>query len=244
MREAVVAGSFYPSEKKELKKMVDGFLEKTKNMAFKGKIVAAIVPHAGYIYSGEVAAKAYSEIKKTKPKKIILLGPSHQEYLDGAYSFNENWKTPLGEVKVTPAHLPIVKNDSEHSLEVQLPFLQSVLKDFELTPIIYGNIDEEDLAEIVEKENGFILVSSDLSHYLPYDNANKVDKNTIKKILDLNTNGLSEEGDACGIIGIMALVILANKKGWKAILLDYKNSGDILGDKKGVVGYASIIFIE
>ncbi len=244
LRKAVYAGIFYPSEKKELEETIKEMLSKAKKKNVVGKVVAAIVPHAGYNYSGWVAAGAYNEIEKAKPKKIVLLGPSHQEYLNEAFSFAEDWETPLGVVKVCSANLPVLKNDSEHSLEVQLPFLQSVLKDFGLVPIIYGNIGEKELADTVKNEEGFVLVSSDLSHYHPYENANKIDWTTIQKILELDVRGLAKEGDACGLTGIIALVILAKERGWKPVLLDYRNSGDTAGDRDKVVGYASIVFTE
>ena len=155
MREAVYAGAFYPFDKKELEDMIQEMLSKVKAKTGLGNVVAAIVPHAGYVYSGEVAASAYVEIGNANPKKVVLLGPSHQEYLEGAYAFSDDWVTPLGEVKVSSANLPIVEHDAEHSLEVQVPFLQSVLKKFELVPIIYGEINGKKLLEIVEKEDGF-----------------------------------------------------------------------------------------
>jgi AmmeMemoRadiSam system protein B len=244
MRGAVVAGTFYPADAKKLRKMIAEMLKKAKRKKFGGSAVAAIVPHAGYEYSGWVAASAYLEIKKADPHRIVLAGPSHREYIGGAYSFDENWSGPLGEVKVSPAGLPIMKHDSEHSLEVQVPFLQETLGNFGRVPIIYGEISAEMLAEAIKKEDGFVVVSSDLSHYLPYEEAGRIDKNTLQKILDLDAGGLEREGDACGLTGITALVLIAKERGWKPVLLDYRNSGDITGDKGGVVGYASIIFTE
>lgn len=244
MREAIYAGAFYPSDKKELEETIHKMLSKVKAKAGLGTVVAAIVPHAGYIYSGEIAASAYAEIGKANPKKIVLLGPSHQEYLEGAYTFSDDWVTPLGEIKVSSANLPVIEHDAEHSLEVQVPFLQSVLKSFELVPIIYGEINGKKMAEIVEEEGGFVLVSSDFSHYLPYEYANRIDKKTVDNILSLDFEELEKSGDACGLTGIIALVILAKKRGWKPVLLDYRNSGDTAGDKDKVVGYASIVFTE
>ncbi len=244
MREAVYAGAFYPSDKKELENTIHKMLSKVKAKTSLGKVVAAIVPHAGYVYSGEVAASAYAEIGNANPKKVVLLGPSHQEYLEGAYTFSDDWVTPLGKVKVSSANLPVIRHDAEHSLEVQVPFLQSVLKNFELVPIIYGEINGKTLAEIAGEEKGFVLVSSDLSHYLPYKDANKIDKKTVNSILNLDFEELGKSGDACGLTGIIALVILAKKREWKPVLLDYRNSGDTAGDKNKVVGYASIVFTE
>lgn len=246
-REPMFAGSFYPAEKKVLEKTVKDFLKKNVCEKIVGRVRAIIVPHAGYAYSGLVAAKAYSllEQKKVSQKfeKIVLLGPSHQEYFVGAKTFDNDWEIPLGIVRVIPASLNLMVNDFEHSLEVQLPFLQVVLKKFFLTPIIYSDIVPNDLLKVIP-ENDLIVVSSDLSHFLDYSSAKKKDLLTIQKVLDLDYNGLSELGDACGLTGLLTIVLLAKKKNWKPVLLDYKNSGDVINDKKGVVGYASIVFVE
>ena len=246
LREAIYAGSFYPAKKDKLLKMVKGFLSKAKTaeeINYK-KIRAAIVPHAGYEFSGPVAAFAYNAMQEAKPEKIILIGPSHHAYFEGAFTFKNDWVSPLGKVKVKPAKLPAMENDMEHSLEVQLPFLQAVLKKFSLTPVIYGDISQEGLYSILKKEKGFYLVSSDLSHYLPYEDASKEDKETINAILNLDEEMLDKTGDACGKTGIGALLILAKKNHWKPVLLDYRNSGDTFGDKEKVVGYAAVVFTE
>jgi AmmeMemoRadiSam system protein B len=228
-------------------------LEKNKPNLKKSKIKAKnikaiIVPHAGYAYSGITAAIGYNAIKEAKPKKVSIFGPAHHDLIIGAKTFQGTWENPLGLVNATPAKdLPIITNDSEHSIEVQIPFLQKALGHFEFTPIIYGDINPEELLKVMESENekeSLIIVSSDLSHYLPYEQAKVVDGITLNSILSLDTNTLSQKGDACGIIGILALCELAKKKKWKPILLDYRNSGDTSGNKKGVVGYASIIFTE
>jgi MEMO1 family protein len=246
IRNALYAGSFYPHNKTDLKKMILSFLKKTslpKNIDY-AKIKAVIVPHAGYIFSGEVAAYTYKALKLTVPKKIILVGPSHHEFFEGAYTFEGKWKTPLGEIKINSAKLPKVKEDVEHSLEVQVPFLQTILKKFILTPIIYGKLEMNNLAKKLEKEKGVIIISSDLSHYLSYELAKKEDTETINSIIKLDEEMLDKSGDACGKIGIGALIILAKKNKWVPTILCYKNSGDTYGDKERVVGYVSIIFTE
>lgn len=249
-RAANYAGSFYPKIGTELKKMINSFLKnKTDSKKIEGKLKALIVPHAGYIYSGIVAGIGYNLLKENKSKDIILFGPSHYAYLEGAFGFYGTWNTPLGKTKVSSADLPIILNDKEHSLEVQLPFLQTIIQSSKLTitPIIYGEISSEELADIInteKKEDSVLIASSDLSHYLSYDIAKKTDYNTIKSILDLDFEKFNSEGDACGKIGIGALIILAKKNNWKTLLLDYKNSKDTKGDKDSVVGYTSIAFIE
>jgi AmmeMemoRadiSam system protein B len=246
IRKARYAGSFYPKENKELSKMIERFLKNAKQKKIKGKLKGLLVPHAGYIYSGQVAAFAYKLLRKNE-NKVILFGPSHQIYLEGAFGFLGKWQTPIGEINVSSAQLPIVENDNEHSLEVQVPFLQYGCKDFTLMPIIYGEISPEELADIINSEmddTSILIASSDLSHYLSYELAKKIDTETINAILDLDLQRFLQIGDACGKTGIAALIILAKKHKWKPILLDYKNSGDTAGDKKGVVGYAAIAFVD
>ena len=257
VRSPQYAGSFYPSNPKELAGMLARLLEentssssskKEHRIDFK-KIRAAVVPHAGYIYSGPTAAVAYNAIAEAKPKRVVLLGPSHQSYLDGAYSFSGAWSTPLGITHLNNSGLEMhsISNDFEHSLEVQLPFLQSVLDSFELTPIIYGEIEAEDLAKEIAplaSKGTLFVASSDLSHYLPYEEAKSVDAETIEAVLSMDLEKFLRVGDACGKTGIAAVMALAKKKKWKPFLLDYKNSGDTAGDKDKVVGYAAIVFIE
>ena len=246
MREAIHAGSFYPAEEKELSEMIDSLLKENKSPAFDGKIYAAIVPHAGYAYSGPVAATVYNALKKTSVKNVVLVGPSHQEALEGAVTFKEDWSTPLGTINVKPIEgLENKDNDFEHSLEVQVPFMQKVFGKFTLQPIMYGQTSGKELFGILEgTEKSLIVVSSDLSHYHPYETAIKKDKTTINAILSLDSSKLLKTGDACGITGILALIMLAKKHKWKPLLLDYRNSGDTAGDKSEVVGYAGIIFTE
>ena len=263
VRSAFYAGSFYPAEKEVLSKMISDFLKQanvqaqekvkfktekeSKQQKFLGKLKAIIVPHAGYIYSGATAAFAFKLIGEVKPKRIILLGPSHYDYLEGAFGFEGVWATPLGKTKVSKSGLNIIKGDCEHSLEVELPFLQSVINDFEFVPVIYGEINPIDLGHIaseLKNEETVFVISSDLSHYLSYDLAKKIDNETISAILSLNLEKFIEIGDACGKTGIAALLSLAKKNNWKAQLLDYRNSGDTAGDKNGVVGYCAIAFFE
>ena len=224
VRKSLYAGSFYPSDKKELSKIVSAFLTKANSKKINKKLRALIVPHAGYIYSGSTAGFAYQVLKEASPKRVVLLGPSHHDYLVGAFGFGGEWETPLGKVKLEEPFLQILESDKEHSLEVQLPFLQRALKKFNFLPIIYGDIGAKALSIILEdastKETIFIS-SSDLSHFAKYDKAVKIDETTIKAILNLDFAGIDAFGDACGKIGIAALIILAIKYNWKAVLLDY-----------------------
>ncbi|MEI7961730.1 MAG: AmmeMemoRadiSam system protein B [archaeon] len=247
VRAGIYAGSFYPADKNKLSKMVNSFIKNTNSKNFDGKLCALIVPHAGYIYSGSTAGFAYKLLQDAKPNRIVLIGPSHQDYFKGAFGFEGTWETPLGKVKLEKPFLSILENDSEHSLEVQLPFLQTALKKFSFLPIIYGETNPNYLSNILSEadssENVFIA-SSDLSHYFDYNKAKKLDEKTINAILNLDLTAFVKCGDACGKTGIGALIILAIQRGWKTKLLDYKNSGDTAGDKSRVVGYTAIAFFK
>ncbi len=252
IREPAVSGTFYPSDKHELSQMIDKFLLDAKPV-FNGKLKAIIVPHAGYIYSGPIAAYAYKLIKDYK--KIILIGPSHQVYFYGAaYDESEFWQTPLGKVKI---YRPNIDSEilapmeaahlQEHSVEVQIPFLQKVLKDFEILPIVTGEVTPKELSEIIVQlldENTLLIISSDLSHYLPYKEAVAADSVTCSAIANNNLPEFASKGDACGKTGIEVVMHIAKKLGWKCSLLKYANSGDTAGDKRRVVGYASFAYFK
>ena len=263
MREPAVADMFYPGDGDALKQMILEYLEKVPSMEVLGQLKAIIVPHAGYIYSGPIAAYSYKLIKKLDQErrwKILLLGPVHQLPISGvaAPAFSQ-WKTPLGLVDVKDVRDEIGESDlisdipdagvNEHSLEVQVPFLQMVLKGgFDLYPLVLGNFRAEllaeDLAEFCARNDVITVVSSDLSHYLPYDDAKKVDKVTCEAICGLDVGKMENEGDACGKMGILTLLHLAKKLKWKCKILDYRNSGDTAGDKSGVVGYGAWGFMR
>jgi len=246
-RQEAVAGMFYPENKEELKSMINSFLDEVpeqKNYDAK----ALIVPHAGYVYSGPIAAYAYSLLKKNKKKKIILLGPSHTVHLRGVVSDNNDyWKSPFGEVKAIENEFEKLSeaHEKEHCLEVQIPFLQVLLDDFEILPLVAGDVNPKEISEKIKPlldEDTLLIISSDLSHFKPYDYAVDIDDNTNKAILNLDYEKMLEEGDACGKIPILAVIDLAGKLGWKCKLLDYRNSGDTAGTKGEVVGYASFVF--
>jgi len=255
IRKPAVAGGFYPSDKKELEKMVTGFIADAPDAKIKN-LRGIIAPHAGYIYSGPVAGHAYRQFQGLPAKKynVFLLGPAHFIYTTASIGLFDEFETPLGPVKVnmeichelskntifdpsTEAHLP------EHSLEVQLPFLQESMKEFEIIPILLGEASPQTISEILlpyfGKDGNIFVFSSDLSHYLPYEKANKTDGHSLKVI----TNGLLEnenEIDACGNIGIRVAMRLAAENNCHIRLLNHGNSGDTAGDKNAVVGYASL----
>lgn len=246
IRLPAVAGTFYPDNEMETRKLIAGFLEAADSMEIKGKLRGLIVPHAGYVYSGPVAAYAYKLLAGKDIKKIILIGPSHYGIFPGlAESGYARWETPLGEIETFSIGLNKLQkaHDPEHSLEVQLPFLQSVLKNFRINPILTGDLSPKEGAKMIDLDT-FFIVSSDLSHYYPYAQALELDKRTISLIESLDTENFVVSGDACGRMGIAIMMELARKKGWKIKLLKYANSGDTAGPKTEVVGYAAFAVIE
>lgn len=241
IRKSSFAGSFYPEDKEELKQQINEFIKKAKKFDIIPK--ALIVPHAGYIYSGQTAAYAYKLLDYQK--NIILLGPSHNPLKGAVYDPTKEWETPLGKVDLfypedLEANFRIHKN--EHSLEVQLPFLQIVLDNFKICPILVGDTDFNILSKEIEKINhDLIIVSSDLSHYHSLLDTKVLDEMTITNILSKDLISLQER-EACGILPILTLLKIAKRNNWKATLLNYSTSYDSTKDKKKVVGYAAIAF--
>jgi len=260
IRPAAVSNMFYPEDAGELSSFISYALESVSAgliddlPAFK----AIIVPHAGYIYSGFTAAHAYAAVKNAGIRRVILFGPAHRVAFYGiALPDSEAFATPLGEVLLdkqgmqeaqTLPHVGV--NDAahalEHSLEVQLPFLQAVFEDIKLIPLCIGSVEVDHVVEVMECLWGdgdtLFVISSDLSHFHPYEEARKLDRQSIDLILNMQAS-LSHE-QACGATGINALLTVAKKRGMQARLLDYRNSGDTAGDKNGVVGYASVAFSD
>jgi len=258
VRPCFVCGTFYSKSELMLKSQLDNFFNNSKKEYAGENIKAMIVPHAGYIYSGQIAMHAYKQLyldlllKEKDFFKIIILAPSHQEYFKG-YSIApvSFYKTPFGKIKVADSNLITSKynysslQEKEHSIEVQLPFLQYIFKkankDFEILPILLGDLSSTQRKEFIRDlkkeltENTIVIISSDLSHYLEYNQAKKIDKKSIDQILTLGT-----EVDACGKEGIFILNEIFGDLDKKE--LEYKNSGDVIFDKTAVVGYTSIIY--
>jgi AmmeMemoRadiSam system protein B len=270
VRRAAVAGAFYPSNATRLAKDVDELLSGVpvpdKSESFnaivpRASFKAAIVPHAGYVYSGAVAATAYALIRAAngRVRRVVILGPSHFARIHGlAIPLFDAMRTPLGEIAIDPewvkraTRLPQVvhrdeANSREHSLEVQLPFLQRALNEFTVVPLAVGDTEPEVVARVIEELWGgketVILVSSDLSHYLPYDLALKTDRRTAARVLNLESVLVPNE-DACGATPINGLLQVASRKGLRPSLLDLQNSGDTAGPRSEVVGYGSFAFFE
>ena len=256
IRPPAVAGMFYPAEPNQLAHDVQQLLAEARPLDLISK--ALIVPHAGYIYSGAIAATAYATLRSIAShiRRVVLLGPTHRIAVRGlALPGVDAFDSPLGRVPLDAAgaraiaHLPQVGVSAqahalEHSLEVQLPFLQSVLTDFTLLPLAVGMASAEEVAEVLETVWGgdetLIVISSDLSHYLPYAAAQRVDQATVQSILKLQQPIPHDQ--ACGGTPVSGLIIAAQKHHLAPHLLDLRNSGDTAGSEDRVVGYAAFAF--
>jgi MEMO1 family protein len=262
VRPAAVAGLFYPGARSALVANVRAclFEAATRPRAAGAVPKALIVPHAGYVYSGPIAAAAYARLAASHAtvRRVVLLGPTHRVPVPGlALPSVRAFVTPLGEVEVDrkaaalALTLPqVVESDAahalEHSLEVQLPFLQAVLDDFRIVPFAVGGASTEEVSDVLERLWGgpetLIVVSSDLSHYHAYADARAIDRISVDGILALAA--CLDHGQACGATPINALIVCAKRHGLAPELLDHRNSGDTAGDKARVVGYASFAFAE
>ena len=260
VRPPAVAGAFYPADAVTLSGQIKAFLgEAGEDVTRAPK--AIIAPHAGYIYSGPVAAHAYAHIQPLHDtiKRVVLLGPCHRVPVNGlALSGADAFTTPLGAVEIDHAldadilALPQVQvydatHSAEHSLEVHIPFLQVLLDDFKLLPMVVGQATPQQVAEVLDHVWGgpetLIVISSDLSHYLDYDAAKAIDRKTCTAIEQLDTNAISD-GQACGRMPVKGLLEIARQKGLKVRTLDLRNSGDTAGSRGQVVGYGSWGFWE
>ncbi len=261
VRPAAVAGAFYPAEPERLAREVEELLGSVERFALPLSVPKAlVVPHAGYVYSGPVAAAAYDAIAPARGivRRVVLLGPAHRVPLRGlALPAAEAFETPLGPVALDReamrelAALAQVKvseavHAMEHSLEVQLPFLQRTLGDFRLVPLAVGEASADDVAAVLERLWGgpetLVVVSTDLSHYHDYDTARRVDRATLARIAACATDIRHEE--ACGATPLNGLLALARRRGLPVRLLGACNSGDTAGGRARVVGYAAFALEE
>jgi AmmeMemoRadiSam system protein B len=258
VRSPAVAGTFYPGTRRELEAAVRGYLGQSG--ARTGHVPKAlIVPHAGYVYSGPIAASAYALLARARERieRVVLLGPAHRVFVRGlAAPDAASFATPLGEVPIDRdalarvAGLPQVSlrpdaHAPEHSLEVHLPFLQIVLDAFSLVPLVVGDASGEDVAEVLEALWGgpetLIVVSSDLSHYESYATARRMDAATTRAIEALRPEDIRRD-DACGRVPIQGLLLAARSHGLSPRTLDVRNSGDTAGPRDAVVGYGAWAF--
>jgi len=267
IRPAQVAGYFYPSNPDKLKKDINLLLDVTKPKEMLEKIFGIVAPHAGYVYSGKTAAHAYNLLVGKKYKRVVIISPSHSEYFPGVSVFEgDAYETPLGLLSVDREFCNKLETDDgiifkgfeghrrEHALEVQLPFLQSVLKDFNIVPVVMGdqtkrNVDAlaKKLAEVVDDET-LIVASSDMSHFYSKSKADHFDSIVERRIREFDFDNLQKELDsdvckACGGGPIVTLMKAANLKNVShSMVLNRSDSGDVTGDDKEVVGYLSAVF--
>jgi hypothetical protein len=265
IRESVIAGTWYPSDPVRLKKELVTFLDRAHPSAFEGDLIGLAVPHAGYVYSGGVAAWSYKLLLKNRFDRVLILAPSHRTYFEGASIYNlGGYRTPLGVVPLDRELIDaLYKNtalfrfnpqaeSAEHSLEIQLPFLQIVLDAFSLTPVLMGAQHFEFCEELAEAIEGacrgkrvLIIASSDLSHYYPYEKAMLLDGVCLERLNRFDPEGFaadvqSKRTEACGAGPLITLMLAAKKVGGDHCkVLKYANSGDVTGDRSGVVGYAA-----
>lgn len=257
IRSAAVAGMFYPADPTELSGDIQNYLNAAESDGPPPK--AIVVPHAGYIYSGPIAASAYHLLSARTETitRVVLLGPSHRVPLLGiAASSADQFVTPLGEIDID--HVAIdqllaqglvttldAAHAMEHSLEVQLPFLQTILKQFQLIPLVVGDASAEQVSTLLDQlwggEETLIVVSSDLSHYHDYNTAKRLDKATSQAIEQLEPSLIDGER-ACGCRPLNGLLTVAKQKGMSAAVIDLRNSGDTAGSKDQVVGYGAYVF--
>ena len=260
VRPAAVSGVFYPNDAAVLAAEVDAYLDAATDHGLRPK--AVIAPHAGYRYSAGVAASAYAGLRALRGtvRRVVLLGPAHRVAVEGlAIPSVDAFETPLGHVRVDAAaralvaHLPRVVVDDgphapEHSLEVHLPFLMRVLgPEIEVLPVAVGNASADEVADLIERcwggDETLVVVSSDLSHYLAYDDARSLDERTTRAIEHLRPEDLRRES-ACGVRPVMGLLLAARRRGLRAVTLDVRNSGDTQGGRDRVVGYGSWAIVD
>ena len=259
IRRPAVAGMFYPDSPAVLKHTLADLLAHPEGARLSRPPKALIVPHAGYVYSGPVAASAYAQLEawRGRIRRVVLLGPAHHVHVLGlALPKADRFATPLGEVRLDWEGMQqldglpqvtrsAVAHEMEHSLEVQLPFLQLVLGDFQLLPLAVGEATAAEVAEVLDKVWGgdetLIVISSDLSHYLPDALARRVDSETVAEILALHSHLDHEQ--ACGATPINGLMLAAERHGLRAVKLDVRNSSQTAGNPGRVVGYASFAFL-
>ncbi len=254
-----VAGSFYPAECSEINRYIDTFSKAVQQKTPKVPAKAIISPHAGYVYSGFTANAAYGLIDTDKVKRVIVIGPSHRVYLSGAsVALYENYQTPCSDLKVDIAYsrklidkYEVLSFDpaahAEHSTETQVPFIGHYFKDVSLVEIVYGDLDYRDLVPIIEsamaEEENFVAISTDLSHFYTLEESNQLDNICLKAVEEMDIQGLESGCEACGMIGVIAVVQASKNLGLKTQLVDYRTSYDASSDASRVVGYMSALIV-
>lgn len=258
-RQPAVAGTFYPSEPTELSATVQELLAAADQSTLPRQPKALVVPHAGYIYSGGVAAQGYRKLQPyaNQIRRVILLGPNHRVPLEGIAAADERcFRTPLGDIEIDREiieqladkgllQINSLPHENEHCLETQLPFLQNLLSDWQLVPLIVGETPTSEVAAlldaVIHDPENLVIISSDLSHFNEYHEAQRIDSHTSELIESLLP--IVHPMQACGCYPLNGLLQLAGKLGLEVIMLDRKNSGDTAGSKEQVVGYGCYAFV-
>ena len=269
VRKAVVSGQFYPGDPRDLKDKIRQFLTQSQSHP-DDHVRALIVPHAGYDYSCQVAAEAYKLVEGRQFECVVVIAFLHRMFLQGVLVDDVAvYETPLGRVPVDRELVreihtfhPLFRNVmpgriEEHSLEVQIPFLQETIPGLKIVPIYIGVQDitniavlADALAGALKSRNALVVATTDLSHFHPYETASRKDKTLLAMFEEGNAEAIydayaKEEAEACGMGPVLSLILLARKMGWSGpSLIRYANSGDVTGDKKSVVGYAAMAFRE
>ena len=260
IREAGNCGSFYPCDINELNNLIDIFNNALDNASevkekLQLKPKAIISPHAGYIYSGFSANFAHRILANNSVKRVVVIGPSHHLYFEGiSGSFFEKYETPYGNLKIDIEYLNLLSNEFklifakeahklEHSTETQMPFIAKYQPNVEVIELIYGKVDYKELAKIItwllQDSLTSVVISSDLSHFHSLEKANMLDSICLEGIKKLDNDILDIGCEACGIIGIKALIDAANRLNLKSEILDYRTSEDVTKDASKVVGYGA-----
>jgi AmmeMemoRadiSam system protein B len=270
IREPAVAGMFYPLDQAVLDHEVDALLRRAEVKEVRGELRGLISPHAGYIYSGYTAANGYRLLEGKSVRTVVIIAPSHREYFRGVSVYSGSaYRTPLGILEVDEElraelvedegviNASIMGHRDEHAIEVQLPFLQKVLRNFKILPIVMGDQRREfcmalgeRLGSILKGKDALLVASTDLSHYYSYDVARKLDQVIIDHVREFDEESLltdfeTQRAEACGGGPMVAMLVAAKKLGGDRVeILHYCNSGDVTGDKDGVVGYLSAAVVR
>ncbi len=263
-RKASVAGAFYPASCGEVETMIAQFnsiLDKAlvDSDVLSIKPRAIVAPHAGYVYSGFTANIAHRVLANSTPKRVVVIGPSHRVYLKGVSgSFYDSYETPCGDLAIDKEYLEhlaklfgigfVPEAHAEHSTETQMPFIEHYLPQAKVIELVYGAEDPLHLSKICEAvlsdRDNAIVISTDLSHYYPLKEAEALDMHCLKAVHDLDIQELHNGCEACGKIGLEAIILAARTLGLKPRILDYRTSADASGDQSAVVGYMSAAFVE
>lgn len=267
VRHSSIAGSWYPGDANRLRTTIRDFLARVPPRTLPGSIVGLIVPHAGYVYSGQVAAHAYAHLQDQSFSHVVVVSPVHRMY-PGRFAVTDKsyYETPLGLVAVDTelvhalgkqVQIHPVAEDQEHSLEIQLPFLQYTLREFSLVPVMMGDQDWDSardlgnaIAHVVAGRSAVLVASTDLSHFHSYGEATRLDGIVLDRVAAFDFEGLTKvlanrDAEACGGGPVTAVMVAAHKLGAnQAVVLQYQNSGDVTGDHSSVVGYGAAVLLR